>query len=87
MKMTMRLLAKLGILPLLAVLSTGSVSAQTGCREGDTGQTDCKGRKTRERLRKGYQEILQQRDARRGSHDLLHASLRGQDKPQMCVRT
>jgi hypothetical protein len=29
MNMTLRLLAKLGILPLLAVLSTGSVSAQT----------------------------------------------------------
>ncbi|HWJ20000.1 MAG TPA: cysteine rich repeat-containing protein [Geobacterales bacterium] len=33
MKITMRLLAKLGILPLLAILSTGSVSAQT-----DTGK-------------------------------------------------
>jgi hypothetical protein len=29
MKITIRLLAKLGILPLLAILSTGSVSAQT----------------------------------------------------------
>src|SRR5450755_353560 len=29
MKITLRLLAKFGILPLLAVLSTGSVSAQT----------------------------------------------------------
>jgi hypothetical protein len=34
MKITLRLLAKLGILPLLAVLSTGSVSAQT-----DAGKT------------------------------------------------
>src|ERR1039458_5119790 len=34
MKITLRLLAKLGILPLLAVLSTGSVSAQT-----DVGKT------------------------------------------------
>ena len=29
MKITMRLLAKLGILPLLAILSTGSASAQS----------------------------------------------------------
>jgi hypothetical protein len=35
MKITMRLLAKLGILPLLAILSTGSVSAQT---QADTGK-------------------------------------------------
>jgi hypothetical protein len=34
MKITLRLLAKLGILPLLAILSTGSVSAQT-----DVGKT------------------------------------------------
>ena len=34
MKITMRLLAKLGIFPLLAILSTGSVSAQTQADAG-----------------------------------------------------
>jgi len=64
MKITVKLLAKLGLLPLLAILSVGSVSAADGSREDDSGETDGQGCQARERLRQRHQEVLPYGDAR-----------------------
>ena len=64
MKITVQLLAKLGLLPLLAILSVGSRFRADGSREDDSGEADGQGRKARERLRQRHQEVLQYGDAR-----------------------
>ena len=74
MKMKLRLLAKLGLLPFLAILSVGPVSAQTDLGKTILEKLSSRSRKARKRLLEGHKEILPNGDARRGTHDYcMHA--------------
>ena len=64
MKITVKLLAKLGLLPLLAILSVGSVSAQTDLGKTIMEKLTARVAKLERRLRQGHQEVLQHGDAR-----------------------
>ena len=87
MKITTHLLARLGVLPLLVILSVGSASAQTNLGKTIVEKLTAKITKLENTCACDIKKYCKHRHAGRGAHDLLHASPRGQDQPEMCVRT
>ena len=72
MKFTMRLLANVG-LPLLAILSISSVSAQTSVGKTILEKLTAKVTKLESACAKDIKKYCKDGDARRGPNDLLHA--------------